>query len=134
MGLDVSHDCWHGAYSAFNRWRNKLAEVAGYKFVKNKYGYEVLIMDWDKFTEDNLSGKWETIPEDPLLILLVHYDCDGSIEIQHLIPLVDRLKELLDKLPDETGGGHIENWKEKTQEFIDGLEFAAERNETVIFC
>lgn len=28
MGLDVSHDCWHGAYSAFMRWRRKLAEVA----------------------------------------------------------------------------------------------------------
>lgn len=29
MGLDTSHDCWHGAYSAFHRWRQKLAEVAG---------------------------------------------------------------------------------------------------------
>lgn len=30
MGLDVSHDAWHGAYSAFTRWRNCLAEDAGY--------------------------------------------------------------------------------------------------------
>jgi hypothetical protein len=30
MGLDTTHDCWHGAYSAFMRWRRKLAEVAGY--------------------------------------------------------------------------------------------------------
>lgn len=29
MGLDVSHDCWRGAYSAFSRWRAKLAELAG---------------------------------------------------------------------------------------------------------
>src|SRR5437016_2133419 len=29
MGLDTTHDCWHGAYSAFMRWRTKLAEVAG---------------------------------------------------------------------------------------------------------
>lgn len=28
MGLDTSHNCWHGAYSAFHRWRCKLAEVA----------------------------------------------------------------------------------------------------------
>ena len=29
MGLDTTHDCWHGAYSAFTRWRTKLAEAAG---------------------------------------------------------------------------------------------------------
>lgn len=29
MGLDCSHNAWHGAYSAFMRWRIKLAEVAG---------------------------------------------------------------------------------------------------------
>lgn len=23
MGLDTSHDCWHGAYSAFTRWRQQ---------------------------------------------------------------------------------------------------------------
>lgn len=25
MGLDVSHDAWHGAYSAFTRWRHEIA-------------------------------------------------------------------------------------------------------------
>lgn len=29
MGLDVSHDCWHGAYSAFHRWRHGVAKAAG---------------------------------------------------------------------------------------------------------
>ena len=29
MGLDTSHDCWHGAYSAFMRWRQMLAQAAG---------------------------------------------------------------------------------------------------------
>ena len=28
MGLDCSHNAWHGAYSAFMRWRQKLADVA----------------------------------------------------------------------------------------------------------
>jgi len=30
MGLDLTHGCWHGAYSAFMRWRQKIAELAGY--------------------------------------------------------------------------------------------------------
>lgn len=29
MGLDVSHGCWHGSYSAFNRWRHGIARAAG---------------------------------------------------------------------------------------------------------
>ena len=29
MGLDSTHNCWHGAYSAFMRWRQMLAQVAG---------------------------------------------------------------------------------------------------------
>ena len=28
MGLDTTHDCWHGSYSAFAIWRKKLAEAA----------------------------------------------------------------------------------------------------------
>ena len=29
MGLDVSHGCWSGAYSAFMRWRRQIAKCAG---------------------------------------------------------------------------------------------------------
>ena len=28
MGLDTSHDCWNGAYSAFHRWRIKITPAA----------------------------------------------------------------------------------------------------------
>lgn len=29
MGLDTTHDCWHGAYSGFMRWRIGVAKAAG---------------------------------------------------------------------------------------------------------
>lgn len=29
MGLDTSHDCWHGSYSSFHRWRCMIAQEAG---------------------------------------------------------------------------------------------------------
>jgi hypothetical protein len=29
MGLDTTHNCWHGAYSAFMRWRQEIAKAAG---------------------------------------------------------------------------------------------------------
>ena len=30
MGLDTSHNAWHGAYSAFMTWRKKIAHLAGF--------------------------------------------------------------------------------------------------------
>ena len=42
MGLDTTHDCWHGAYLAFSRWRDQLAEVAGYTFHKDAHGRQLV--------------------------------------------------------------------------------------------
>ncbi len=39
MGLNVSHGAWDGAYSAFMRWRRKLAEVSGYGDLEVYEGY-----------------------------------------------------------------------------------------------
>ena len=153
MGLDTSHDCWHGAYSAFNRWRNKLAEVAGY-YVEEGHmrtytspdgppRYESMhagvCLDWGHVTEANLQGTWEQMPHnlrgeaDPLLILLAHSDCDGWILHQHCAPLADRLEELLPLLPDEEVPGHVRHWRDKTREFIAGLRNAAVAGEDVEF-
>jgi hypothetical protein len=153
MGLDTSHDCWHGAYSAFTRWRNKLAEVAGYYVEEGhirsyrrdgapdhtEHVPPNVCLDWGHVTEGNLYGDWETIPHnmhgypDPLLILLAHADCDGWIRHQHCAPLADRLQELLPLLPDEQPAGHIGHWHTKTQQFVDGLRAAHAAGEDVEF-
>lgn len=44
-----------------------------------------------------------------------------------------RLKELLPLLLEGDGGGHIGDWREKTQTFIDGLMRAHEAGEDVEF-
>ena len=136
MGLDTSHDCWHGAYSAFTRWRNKLAEVAGYEILKVQYddGYimDTIMLDWGHL-HDQLMGEWDETPEDPLLVLLVHSDCEGCIYPEQSGPLANRLEELLPLLPTEDDKGHIGNWREKTQKFIDGLRKASMNYEVVEF-
>jgi len=118
MGLDTSHDCWHGAYSAFHRWRVKLAEVAGYGNIDDYLGY----------------GGDKDWPEDPLTVLLNHSDCDGEILSVDCTPLADRLEELLPalKLAGE-GGGHIGSYEKKTTQFIMGLRDAAAAGEDVRF-
>jgi hypothetical protein len=134
MGLDTSHDCWHGAYSAFTRWRDRLAGVAGYELAMLKDEHrETILIDWGHIVEKNYQGQWDEMPADPLILLIAHSDCDGEILPEHAGPLADRLAELLPLLPDEDAGGHIGNWREKTQKFIDGLRLAAERGEPVEF-
>ena len=136
MGLDVSHDCWYGAYGAFNRWRDKLAEVAGYQIAKveTEHGLrEQVLIDWGHATEAQLAGEWAETPADPLLILIVHYDSDGVIRLAQAGPLADRLEELLPLMPDEEAPGHVWHWRTATQRFITGLRLAVERGEDVEF-
>lgn len=120
MGLDVSHGCWHGAYSSFYAWRNKLSEVAGYGSINDYAGY-------------GGSKSWPN-SGDALIVLLDHSDCDGSLPVKILAPLADRLAELLPALEIAgDAGGHTGNYAKKTQVFIDGLRYAASRNEIVEF-
>lgn len=136
VGLDVSHGCWQGAYSAFNRWRCKISELAG-------YGYHIYdsdktpSFDWSSVPYSSIHGEWDVPPKDPILVLLAHSDCDGVIKAEHTGPLADRLESLLPLLPEgnefEDGGGHIGNWRDKTQQFIDGLRQASELQEDVEF-
>jgi hypothetical protein len=142
MGLDTSHGCWHGAYSAFTRWRDKVASVAGYALwpviespdeYGRGYGRDYVMIDWGHVTAANLLGEWDATPADPLLVLIAHSDCDGVIRPQQAGPLADRLAEVLPMLPNEEAGGHIGHWHTKTQQFIDGLRTAAEAGEEVVF-
>jgi hypothetical protein len=144
MGLDTSHGCWHGAYGAFSRWREKVAEVAGYAVWKVIYddrmlsngtgfGTDTVMIDWGHVTDANLQGEWDETPADPLIVLIAHSDCDGVIKPEQAGPLADRLAELLPLLPDEVGAGHIGHWRTTTQQFIDGLRAAAAAGEEVDF-
>ena len=142
MGLDTSHDCWHGAYSAFLRWRHTLAEAAGYKIreptpEERDAGIYSKSVDlhWEMFEDKNYLGEWDTVPgDDPLLFLIVHSDCDGVIHPAQGIHIARRLEQLLPLLDDAEAIGHIRpHMRAKTQQFIDGLKAAAAAGEDVEF-
>lgn len=158
MGLDITHECWHGAYSAFMRWRCEIAKVAGLPPLQWMEGF----YDWTDITRDeasaavdaigfepehtwarniisafycggNLPIKWDCLKSSPLHALLNHSDCDGEIQSDQCAVIASALELILPKLPEGNGGGYIGDWREKTKAFIDGLRLAAQRGENVRF-
>lgn len=120
MGLDTTHDCWHGAYSAFGRWRRLICQVAGLGDLNDYEGF----------------GGGKPFPKDaPIVALLDHSDCDGEISASACGPLADALEAMLPALDlAGDGGGHIGFFGDKTRTFIAGLRKAAEAGEAVEFC
>ena len=137
MGLDTSHEAWHGAYSAFSRWRRTIAKAAGYAIwpVVHDDGCKTptVMLDWGHIDDCCLMGEWNEPQSDPLVYLIAHSDCDGVIHPAQAAPLAARLREIVPLLPDEDNGGHIGNWRAKTMLFIEGLELAVSRGEDVEF-
>lgn len=146
MGLDCSHEAWHGAYSAFTRWRDNLARAAGYgmlsveecrrRWPDEHFYFELIDIPWDMFESKNYMGEWDNPPgnEDPLMYLIVHSDCDGVLHPNEARHLADRLEQLLPKLDDTTPMGHIApHMRGKTQQFIDGLRAAVAAGEDLDF-
>jgi hypothetical protein len=153
MGLDTSHGAWHGAYSAFMAWRLKIAEVAGYPplelmegfYSPNNHSDPFVLLEY-KFPKGDelemsalrrfkkqLPIKWQNFEENPLIYLLTHSDCDGDLSYGKCKGIADELEKLLPLLPDEDAGGHIGNWRLKTQTFIDGLRLAHSKKEKLKF-
>jgi hypothetical protein len=159
VGLDTSHDCWHGAYSAFMNWRQMVAKAAGMPplgFMEGYYGYTNIEHDEAKeslrsigFAEEhvwardilssfygvggNMPITWDSLKPSPLHFLLSHSDCEGEIPHELCDGIADELEKLLPELPEGDAPGHIRNWRDKTQTFIDGLRLAAKEKENVDF-
>ena len=155
MGLDISHDCWHGAYSAFMRWRSHIAAAAGLPPLRMMEGI------WEKDPECTIYGsgdglgsvrdailerlgqvvycalpiRWASLKPMPLFELLHHSDCDGFIPAASCGPIADDLQSIVNSgaLDGQDLGGHIGDIKEKTQTFIDGLRAASDAKEDVRF-
>jgi hypothetical protein len=141
MGLDTSHDCWHGAYSAFGHWRRAIAEAAGYRVwpVVHESGlkYDTIMLEWHRYGADKeLMGEWDSTPHDPLIVLFAHSDCEGVIHPAQALPLADALEAILPKIDGDSGSGHIAargGLRACTEKFIVGLRAAGAAGEDVDF-
>lgn len=148
MGLIFSHGAWNGGYSGFMTWRKKVAQVAGlpplelmegfYNPITNNGLPTLYCGDRDKLTylqhlDDELPIKWSCLKKDPLHILLTHSDSQGYIKSSDCVKIAKSLEKLIVLMPEGEGPGHVRNWKETTQNFVNGLKLAAELKEKLVF-
>lgn len=146
MGLDTTHNAWHGAYSAFMRWRQIITKAAGLPPLLLMDGfysplslrglptlYAGAATHGLQALDEQLPIKWECLKPDPIHILLHHSDCDGEIAWADCGPIADSLERILPSLPKGDIGGHIGDVRDKTEAFIAGLRLAFERKENLEF-
>lgn len=134
MGLDTTYGCWHGPYSAFNRWRTEVARAAGMPIVRrddeDRREYPALWgePEWagGEHAVAVAQGEWDELPEDPLLVLLLHSDCDGIIPVEALLPLAERLEEIAPQMNEDYD-------RDATARFAQGLRAAAAAGKPVEF-
>lgn len=134
MGLDTTHDCWHGSYSAFMRWRQALnhfvmrdrveaGDVVARQIADKGMTHEAVIAAWDAGVYADQSV--------PINVLMQHSDCEGEIAAEICGPLADALQAIADKWMDPRGLYDAE--RPATDRFIAGLRLAASKGEAVEF-
>lgn len=151
MGLDITHGTWHGAYSAFHRWRTEIAKCLGIPltlmegFYQDKGSFDPFCLSKSMLKPYNLALQeindafehfpllWDAFKPNPLHELLYHSDCDGIIEWEKCPAIADELEKLLPELEGKDLGGHIGNLAEKTRVFIAGLRLAHSKQENIEF-
>lgn len=115
MGLDVSHECWSGPYSAFHRWRCWLAEQAGYPPLDLMEGFQIDESDRKAYVNAKYPDIGSPMPippirqfpfhSDPLSWLLFHSDCDGKIHWSLCKGIALRLAGILHRWKNAGGNG-----------------------------
>ncbi len=132
MGLDTTHDAWHGPYSAFMEWRIWLAKQI-----------EINLLDMEGFSErdylnpDRKKGtiKWNTVDDD-LKFLLNHSDCDGHLTPTKCKKIAERLKSIIGdrEIPEKSLFNSKDDWYLiKTYNFMKGCLNAYENKENLEF-
>lgn len=160
MGLDTSHNAFHGPYSQFNVWRHWLAEQIGIPlelmegfYYDDAYHNPFIILN-SKFPngdELEMSGLrrlqkklpllWDAFKPSPLHKLLYHSDCDGDISYKDCGAIAKVLKELLSKIKDDseesrsptTERGCYDGMYNCTKRFMEGCELAFKEKKKLLF-
>lgn len=155
MGLDTSHDAFHGAYSAFNRLRQCVAAAIGGSYPEHYvYGARGVPlprrpgephlsqfarkpdMDESRWYWPDKGYSRKTHPG--LYEFFTHSDCDGVISPEMCSKVADELEAVLPAIVamDWEASGHIERdggFEAVVRRFIQGCRDAASAGEELEF-
>jgi len=125
MGLDTSHNAWHGPYSSFNRFRYWLAEKAG-----------INLNDYLGYGHPTATKELTSI-DHKLMPLFNHSDCEGELTPVECKQIAEGIEEVLDNMSKEEIE-HPENTYSfshlnKAKQFRDGCILAHSKNENIEF-
>ena len=128
MGLDVSHNAFSAAYSAFYRFREAVCKATGGHWCDEVSGREF----WEfgeGYNNESHPGLFE---------FLAHADCEGEITPELAANCADEMEALLPKLDAMGGGGgHFERnggIGATARQWIEGCRSAAAAGEALRFC
>jgi hypothetical protein len=128
MGLDTTHNAWHGPYSSFNRFRHELAKRIGINLVEYN-GYSVL--SGDHIPDDSELKDLESI-DHPLMDLFNHSDCDGELTPKQCLLIAKGLEDVILKSPIPTTPEE-DGFIERCMQFRDGCMLAVTKQENLEF-
>lgn len=141
MGLDTTHGAFHGAYSAFLRFRQVVAKAMGGSYPPHEKSF--VCSDGDVIIEPDqkrfyVPGTWEVfqIERPGLTAFLLSNDCEGEFSPETCKQMADEIEALLPEIEklDDGGGGHIERdggFVAVTKRYIEGCRLAHSLNENL---
>jgi len=117
MGLDTTHNAFHGAYSGFDHLRRRLVEQACQGTYRDGRDHYYWTFESERVPHDVRPGMYA---------LLNHSDCEGDLSPQQCTDVAQFL---------EWADRHITDVyaKDKAAQFARGCRLAAEANETLEF-
>ena len=119
MGLDTTHDAWHGPYSNFNNWREYLAEKVGFN-LREMIGF-------------GGSKEWTAeLMEHDLYPLLNHSDCDGILTVEDCKRVSIGLQNMIDYMS-QVKFEFEEYQLRRCIKFRNGCGLAISKNEPIKF-
>jgi len=117
MGLDITHDCWHGPYSKFMRFRRSLCLQIN--------------IDIDMFSDYGGNGKSSESLDHDIMPLINHSDCDGRLTVKESRRIIKGLQSILDNFNKDLPMDY--DFKDMIIQFKKGLELSVKSRQIVRF-
>lgn len=136
MGLDTTHDAFHGSYSAFDRFRSVVADATGGSWPPHatEFGPAGESLDPDMWY---WGAGYNRHSHPGLAVFFNHPDDEGEISPDDCVKVANDLEALLPTIDAfGMGGGHIERdggYGAIARKFIAGCRKAAAANESLVF-